>query len=164
MTVTDFTKMMRDAELPPQEPIFEKITRTDIIPDLEIAVYQSPDSSDYYYATREVCALVGFCKNWLTMSLRRQSTIDQLRRLGFEVPLPQITVKMGRIKKPVQVLTRTDFMALVEYAKNAGNKDAIALYRTLQILGLHKIAGIQSKAEDIGGIYKQINLLQDQQA
>ena len=162
MAIIDFTEMARRAELPVREPVFEKKVRKDILPGFEVAVYESPDSSDYYYATREACLLVGFSVNWLTTTLKRQSTANELRRLGFEIPLHQITVKMGRIKKPVKVLNRSDFMALIEYAKNAGNRDAINLYRTFQILGLNKVAGIPSNAEEIGTIYKQVSSLEDQ--
>lgn len=52
MTIIDFTEMAREAELPKREPIFEKKTRCDILPGFEVAVYEAPDSSDYYYATR----------------------------------------------------------------------------------------------------------------
>lgn len=162
MAIADFTEMIRKAELPPREPVFEKKVRKDLLPGFEIAVYESPDSSDYYYATREVCTLIGFSSNWLSTTLQRQSTINELKRLGVEIPLRQITVKMGRIKKPVKVLTRSDFMGLIEYAKNAGNKDAINLYRTFQILGLNKFAGIPSSPEEIGVIYKQVSSIEDE--
>jgi hypothetical protein len=158
MTLVDFTSKLQEVELPPREPVFRKKTRTDILPGFEVAVYESPDSSDYYYATREVCALIGFCANWLSVALRRESTVNELRRLGVEIPLRRITVKMGKIKKPVQVLTRSDFMGLIEYAKDAGNRDAINLYRTFQIIGLNKFAGIPSDAEEIGKIYEQVSL------
>lgn len=157
MAIIDFTGMLQEMELPAREPIFEKRTRSDILPGFEVAVYESPESSDYYYATREACILIGFSANWLAMTLRRESTVNELKRLGVEIPLRRITVKMGRIKKPVQVLTRSDFMGLIEYAKNAGNVDAINLYRTFQILGLNKVAGIPSSAEEIGKIYRQIS-------
>jgi hypothetical protein len=157
MTITDFTEMARKVELPARKPVFEKRIRNDILPGFEVAVYESPDISDYYYATREACILVGFSANWLTTTLQRQSTVDELKRLGVEIPLRQITVKIGRIKKPVKVLTRSDFMGLIEYAKNAGNENAVNLYRTFQILGLNKVAGIPSSAEEIGMIYKQIS-------
>jgi hypothetical protein len=162
MTIADFTEMARRAELPIKEPVFEKKTRADILPGFEVAVYESPDSSDYYYATREACLLVGFSANWLSTTLQRQSTVDELKRLGVEIPLRQITVKIGRIKKPVKALTRSDFMGLIEYAKNAGNRDAINLYRTFQIIGLNKFAGIPSDAEEISAIYKQVSFLGDQ--
>lgn len=162
MTITDFTAMVQSIELPPKEPVFEKKTRADILPGFEVAVYESPDSTDYYYATREACILIGFSENWLSTTLQRQSTVDELKRLGVEIPLHQITVKIGRIKKLVKVLTRSDFMGLIEYAKNAGNKDAINLYRTFQILGLNKVAGIPSSAEEIGTIYKQVSLIEEQ--
>ena len=161
MSITDFTEMMRNVELPKQEPIFQKKVRSDIIPGFDVAVYESPDSADYYYATKEACLLIGFSGTWLTTTLQRDSTRDQLKRLGVEIPLRQVTVKIGRIKKPVKVLTRSDFMGLIEYARNSGNKEAVVLYRTFQILGLNKFAGIQSNPEDIESIYKQISLLQD---
>lgn len=161
MTVTDFTEMLRKVELPSRAPIFEKVSKKDLIPDCEVVVYQSLDSSDYYYATRESCVLVGFCANWLHVALQRRSTVDELKRLGFETPLRQIIVKMGRIKKPVMALTRTDFMALIEYAKDAGNEKAIKLYRTFQILGLNQIAGITHDPEMVKTIYEQVNLTKD---
>ena len=161
MTVTDFTEITRRMELPPREPVFEKIIRSDILPEFEVAVYRSPDSTDYYYAVREACVLVGFSPNWLYTTLQRQSTADELKRLGVEIPLRQIIVKTGRIKKPVQVLTRSDFMGLIEYAKNAGNEKAIKLYRTFQILGLNKVAGIPSDAEAVGTIYRQVGSAED---
>lgn len=161
MAIADFTEMVRLAELPAKEPVFEKKVRNDILPGFEVAVYQSLDSSDYYYATREACILIGFSANWLYTTLQRQSTINELKRLGVEIPLRQITARMGRIKKPVKVLTRSDFMGLIEYAKNVGNKDAVNLYRTFQILGLNKFAGIPSNPEEIGAIYNQISLTKD---
>lgn len=160
MAIADFTEIARRTELPPKEPIFEKKLRDDILPGFSVAVYESPDSTDSYYATREACVLIGFSPNWLSTTLQRQSTVDELKRLGVEIPLHQIIVKIGRIKKPVKVLSRSDFMGLIEYAKNAGNKDAINLYRTFQILGLNKFAGIPSSTEQIGAIYKQISLLE----
>lgn len=162
MAIADFTEMVRRAELPVKEPIFEKKTRKDIIPGFEVAVYESPNSSDYYYATREACILIGFSANWLSTTLQRQSTVDELKRLGVEIPLRQIIVKIGRIKKPVKVLTRSDFMGLIEYAKNAGNRDAINLYRTFQIIGLNKFAGVPSSAEEVASIYRQVSSLGDQ--
>lgn len=164
MTITDFTEMARKVELPKREPVFEKKKRSDILPGFEIVVYESPDSSDYYYATREACILIGFCANWLSTTLQRQSTVDELKRLGVEIPLRQIIVRMGRIKKPVKVLTRSDFMGIIEYARNVGNRNAINLYRTFQILGLNKVAGIPSSADQIGIIYTQISLNEDQKA
>ena len=142
MTIIDFTEKLQGMELPKREPVFEKKTRGDLIPGLEVAVYESPSTEDVYYATREACLLIGFSANWLSTTMQRQSTVDELLLLGVEIPLRTITVKTGRIKRPVKVLTRSDFMGLIEYAKNAGNKDAIALYRTFQILGLNKAAGI----------------------
>lgn len=161
MVISDFTQIVQEMELPKQDPIFEKKIRDDIIPGFEVAVYESSDSSDYYYATREACKLIGFSGNWLHTTIQRQSTVDQLKRLGVQIPLPQIIVKMGRIKKPVMALDRSDFMGLIEYAKNAGNQQAINLYRTFQILGLNKFAGIESKVEDIKTIYNQIATLED---
>ena len=52
-------------------------------------------------------------------------------------------------------------MGLIEYAKNAGNEKAIKLYRTFQILGLNKVAGIPSDAEAVGTIYRQVGSAED---
>ena len=93
--------------------------------------------------------------------MSRESTLNELIRFGLSNPLTEIRVKIGRIRKPVKALTRSDLMALIEYAREAGNKDAIVLYRTFQILGLHKAAGIASEQNQIGKIYSAIEGAQD---
>lgn len=158
MAIMDYTQLLRDHELPPREQaVFLKVQRDDILLDLAVAVYESRDRpGDVYYATREACLMVGYSANWLNAALSRESTSKELQRLGMELPLPIITVKVGRIKRQTKVLSRSDFKAMVEYANEAGNRDAIALYRTFQIIGLHKLAGIPSDAKQIGQIYSKI--------
>jgi len=156
MSIKDYTQLTKDHELPPREqPLFTKVKRDDILPGLIVAVYESKDCTDVYYATREACLIVGYSANWLSTALSRESTSKELQRLGMELPLPIITVKVGRLKRQMKALSRSDFKVMVEYANEAGNKDAIALYGMFQIIGLHKLAGIPSDAKQIGQIYSR---------
>ena len=123
-----------------------------MIPGIMIEIYQSRiNADDVLFSAPSACQMLGLSRNWLSVALKRPSTVRQLEARGFtgsRIVSVAVANSSTAFTKPCRGLTRSDFNALTDHAASVGKLPAIALKRTFMMMGLLSIAGLNGKYQE----------------
>lgn len=116
--------------------------------------YWSEGSEEYWLSLLDLAELLGYGRSWLygVEGGKKPSLLEGLVGAGFSGQFHRVRVKLrtGKIQD-VTVISPSDFMALLQYAVDAGKTKARALQITFATLGFEDAMRSQSGGQALRG-------------